>query len=178
MFVYSVKSSKLKLVALILVVVAAVTALVLLTRGNKPAVKSGSIRLSAANAAERLAFLSQFGWQVSEDPIEVTEVIIPAEFDKTYQKYNEIQKAQSLDLRKYSGKRVKRWTYEVKNYPGYENKSGIVQANLLIYEGSVIGGDICSLELNGFLHGFDFPAYLQPSTQFSTVPQQPTALKQ
>ena len=36
-------------------------------------------------------------------------------------------------------------------------RSGVVQANLLIYEGRVIGGDICSLEQGGFMQGFDFP---------------------
>ena len=32
-----------------------------------------------------------------------------------------------------------------------------VQANILVYEGAVIGGDICSTELDGFMQGFDFP---------------------
>ncbi|MDD7216643.1 MAG: DUF4830 domain-containing protein, partial [Oscillospiraceae bacterium] len=85
------------------------------------------------------------------------EVIIPAEFDRGYEKYNEIQKAQNLDLTPYAGKRAKRWTYNIKNYPGYEGDSGTVQANILVYEGAVIGGDICSTELDGFMQGFDFP---------------------
>ena len=157
MFVYSIKSSKLKLAALILVIAAAVLALVFLTRGEKTPVKGGAVRVSAASAAERLAFLSQFGWEVTEDPIEVSEVIIPAEFDETYEKYNEIQKAQNMDLSASAGKRVKRWTYEVKNYPGFEGKPGLVQANLLVDNGIVVGGDICSLELGGFLRGFDGP---------------------
>ena len=72
-------------------------------------------------------------------------------------KYNEIQKAQNLDLTPYAGKRAKRWTYNIKNYPGYEGDSGTVQANILVYEGAVIGGDICSTELDGFMQGFDFP---------------------
>ena len=157
MFVYSVKSSKLKLIALVAVVIAAVAALLFLTKGNKPAASASSIRLAAATAQERQAFLSQFGWEAGEDPLEVSEVIIPAEFDETYSKYNEIQKAQNMDLGSFAGKRVKRWTYEIRNYPGYEGKPGVVQANLLIDKGVVIAGDICSLELGGFLHGFDFP---------------------
>lgn len=163
MFVYSVKSSKLKLVALIAVVVAAVIALIFLTQRNSPAL-GGTIRLAAATAQERTAFLSQFGWEAGEDPLEVSEVIVPAQFDETYMKYNEIQKAQNMDLSNYAGKRVKRWTYEIKNYPGYEGKPGVVQANLLIEKGVVVGGDICSLELGGFLHGFDFPQQLPVST--------------
>lgn len=44
-----------------------------------------------------------------------------------------------------------------KNYPGYEGADGTVQANILVYEGAVIGGDVCSTELDGFMQGFDFP---------------------
>jgi hypothetical protein len=164
MFVYSVKSSRLKLIGLICLVLAAVIALICLTHNNKTAAKPNGIRVSAANAAERIAFLSQFGWEAVEDPLEVSEVIIPAQFDDTYKKYNEIQKAQNLDLTAFTGKRVKRWTYEIKNYPGYEGKPGVVQANLLVEKGVVIGGDICSLELGGFLHGFDFPQRVPAQT--------------
>ncbi len=167
MFVYSVKSSKIKMVALVLVAIAAVIALLCITQRHKPTL-GGSMRLAAATAQERSAFLSQFGWEAGEDPMEVSEVIIPAQFDETYTKYNDIQKAQNMDLSNYAGKRVKRWTYEIKNYPGYEGKPGVVQANLLIDRGVIIGGDICSLELGGFLHGFDFPQQL-PAVTTTTI---------
>jgi hypothetical protein len=156
MFVYSVKSSRLKVIALVAVAAAAVIALLCLAQRNRPTL-GGTVRLAAATAQERAAFLSQFGWEAGEDPLEVSEVIVPAQFDETYEKYNEIQKAQNMDLSNYAGKRVKRWTYEIRNYPGYEGKPGVVQANLLIDKGVVVGGDVCSLELGGFLHGFDFP---------------------
>jgi hypothetical protein len=166
MFVYSVKSSRLKLVALVAVAAAAVVALLFLTQKNRPTL-GGDVRLAAATAQERAAFLSQFGWEAGEDPLEVSEVIIPAQFDETYAKYNEIQKAQNMDLSNFAGKRVKRWTYEIRNYPGYEGKPGVVQANLLIDKGVVVGGDVCSLELGGFLHGFDFP---RQTAVVTTVP--------
>lgn len=165
MFVYSVKSSKIKMVLLITVIVLAIGALFLLSRGDKSAANDGGISLKAGNAEERIAFLSQFGWEVKEDPVEVTEILIPAEFDQTYENYNKIQKGQDLDLSLYAGKRVKRWTYEIKNYPGYENKDGTVQANILVFNGLVIGGDISSLELNGFMQGFDFPNKDTATTQ-------------
>jgi len=158
MFVYSVKSSKLKFAALVGLGIVVVAALLIFTRGERPAAAGNdSVRLAAATAQERQAFLSQFGWETSADPIEVSEVIIPAEFDETYERYNEIQLAQNFDLRNFAGRRVKRWTYEILNYPGYEGRAGVVQANLLIDRGLVVGGDICSLELGGFIHGFDFP---------------------
>lgn len=112
---------------------------------------TGKYLLEASNNDERIKFLSQFGWQVSEEPIEICKVKIPSEFNDTYEKYNEIQKQQGLDLLNYKGKTCERFTYEIKNYPNYQ--SG-VYADMLILDGKVIGGDVCSAELGGFMHGF------------------------
>ncbi|MDR0314585.1 MAG: DUF4830 domain-containing protein [Oscillospiraceae bacterium] len=157
MFVYSVKSSKIKVILLIALCILATTAFLLASgMDNKPSSKDG-INLKASDAEERVAFLSQFGWEFTQDPIEVSEVIIPAEFDETYEAYNDIQKEQGFDLSRYKGLRIKRWTYEIKNYPGYPADSGFIRANVLVYDGLVIGGDVCSVELNGFMHGFERP---------------------
>ncbi len=110
--------------------------------------------LSASTNEERVAFFSQFGWEVKEEAAEVKDVAIPSVFGDVYEKYNEIQKEQGFDLLDYRGKQVKQYSYVVTNYPDYE---GEVRGNLLVYEGKVIGGDICSLTLNGFMHGFKNP---------------------
>ena len=156
MFVYTFRSSKLKWVLLI-ALCALVVGVFWYFGGSKPASQNGAIVLRAGTAAERLAFISQFGWDVAEDPVEVTEILIPAEFDEVYETYNEIQKQQDLDLTLYAGRRVKKWTYAVRNYPGYEGRADVIQLNMLICDGLVIGGDVCSTELNGFMHGFDRP---------------------
>ncbi|MDR3345038.1 MAG: DUF4830 domain-containing protein [Oscillospiraceae bacterium] len=158
MFVYSVKASQIKLAALVLAVVLAAGTLLYISHKEKPVNDDGGINLQASTAAERKAFLSQFGWEFDEEPTEVTEVLIPEDFDDTYQNYNSVQQEQNMDLWALRGKRVKRWTYTVKNYPGYEKKPGTVQANILVYDGVVVGGDVCSLEPKGFLQGFSFPA--------------------
>jgi len=159
MFVLSVKSSSVKAALLgTLIVFCAVAGVYVAGRSVEASVetaKSG-IDYSAADASQRLAFLSQFGWDVQPDPVEVREVIIPAEFDAAYEKYNTMQGEHGLDLSKYCGKRAKRWTYEIKNYPGYEN-SDMVQVNIFVLDGRVIGGDICSLETNGFMQSFLYP---------------------
>ena len=98
------------------------------------------------------AFLSQFGWTVEGSPMETKTVTIPAEFDKVFAAYNEMQKEQGLNLSKYKGKDVTRYTFAVTNYEGYE---GRVLANVLVYRNRVIGGDICSADLSGFVHGFE-----------------------
>ncbi len=170
MFIYSFKATKKKIALILFALVAATAALIMFLMPNSTDADKTAVSYKAEDAAQRIAFLSQFGWKISEDPIEVSEVIIPSEFDKAYLQYNEMHKAQGLDLEPYKGMRAKRWTYDILNYPGYEGKSGYVQANLLVYEGRVIGGDICSLEQNGFMQGFDFPAAEQ-STQAVSVSQ-------
>ena len=99
---------------------------------------------------DRIAFLKLFGWEVEQEAIEVAEVIIPLEFDSIYQTYNEIQANEGLDLEKYKGKSVRKYTYLVRNY----EYDGSVYANLLIYKDRVIGGDISSAKQNGFMHSF------------------------
>ncbi len=155
MFVFSVKSDKIRIFALAVIGVIAGIALAGFNSMNNSVANMNGIVLKASNSQERVAFLSQFGWEVSEDPLEVAEVIIPNEFDETYNAYNEIQKNQGFNLEKYKGVRVKRWTYTIKNYPGYAENSECIRANMLVYEGKVIGGDICSVELDGFMHGFE-----------------------
>ena len=159
MFVYSLKASTLKFFAVVCV---ALTALVMMitfipsydggefkyiTTGNDTDINYSKIKTNE----DRIAFLQQFGWRVDERPIEETEVTIPENFDKVFTGYNEIQKRQGLDLSKYKGKKVMRYTYEVTNY---ENGNGKVYANVIVYRNKVIGGDICSANVGGFVHGF------------------------
>ena len=89
---------------------------------------------------------------MTSEPLETEEVLIPSDFDKVFAGYNEIQKSQGLDLGKYRKKHLTRYTYEVTNYDGYD---GTVYANLLIYKGRVVGGDICSADAGGFMQGFE-----------------------
>lgn len=98
---------------------------------------------------EGAQWLLQQGWETGEDPAQM-EVLIPAKFDQIYESYNDIQKAQGFDISRYKGETVTKYTYLVKNYPGEPDG---VAANLLVYDGRLIGADLCSLELGGFLKG-------------------------
>ena len=104
---------------------------------------------------DRIAYLEGYGWTVSSEPISVEELIIPEKFDETYTQYLQLQSDQGFDLTKYCGKRVKRYTYEVTNYPTGETG---IQAGLLIYKNTVVGGDVLSPELGGFIHGLERPS--------------------
>lgn len=154
MFVYSLRASTLKFFAVVGVALISLFALILFV----PTYEVEASQAAAYNY-EKIktdddveAFLAQFGWEVGAAPTEVSDVMIPDEFDKIFTAYNEIQKRQGLNLAKYRRKTVKRYTYEVANYEGYEGK---VFANVLVWRGRVIGGDICSADVSGFIHGFE-----------------------
>lgn len=158
MFIVSVKSSKLKeaiaVFAIILFVVIAV--LYFIGRGKPlPEKEENSISYRAQTAQDCVSFLSQFGWEVEETPVESKEVTIPDPLDKVYEHYNELQKQQSFDLTAYCGKTVQSLSYRVLNYPGYEENSDAIRANLLLFDGVVIGGDISNITLDGFMQPLD-----------------------
>ena len=153
MFVYSVKSKQIKFILLVSFVVMTMVSLFILSNENKQTGSIKSVSYAGETHEQRMEFISQFDWEVVEEPVEVKEVIIPDKPDDTYTAYNEIQKSQGFDLDSFAGKRAKCWTYTVKNYEGYENQE-CIHANILVYDGKVIGGDICSVRLDGFMHGF------------------------
>lgn len=157
MFIYSLKASTLKFFAVICVALVTLITLIAFVPAygadGEYVSKDVDIEYSGVKTNEdRIAFLRQFGWEVEADPKETAEVTIPAEFDKIFTGYNEIQKRQGLDLSDYKKKKVMRYTYVVKNYKGAE---GVVYANILVYRNRVIGGDLCSADVTGFIHGFE-----------------------
>lgn len=109
-------------------------------------------------AEDRLAYLSSYGWLVRQEPLAVEELLIPKEMGPEYTDYLSLQTQQGFDLAKYAGKTVKRYTYEVLNYPTGETG---VQVSLLLYKNTVVGADVLSPALDGFIHGLQMPT---PST--------------
>ncbi len=158
MFIYSVRAGTLKFVGAICVALVAMITLIAFLPGvgNNAVVDTGATQSvkyeKVKDAADVAAFLAQFGWQVKGEPVEVREVVIPSEFDRIFTNYNEIQKQQGLDLSRYKRKTATRYTMEITNYKGYDGK---VYANVIVYRGRVIGGDICSADVSGFMHGFE-----------------------
>ena len=110
---------------------------------------SAPISLSGKTNKDRIKFFKQYGWQTANEPCEINEVAIPQKFDDIFEKYNQIQKKQKMDLMKYRGKMVKHYSYEITNYPNHQDN---IRGNLLVYDGQIIASDICSLDLDGFMH--------------------------
>lgn len=156
MFVVSIKTTKKKLLAAVGLLALSLAVVIISPVASRQASADMGINYSASNSQERIAFLSQYGWLVNEEPTEVVEIIIPNEFSTVYENYNQLQSEEGFNLKDYCGKRVKRWTYQVINYPQYEDTE-LIFANILVYEGKVIGGDICNIELDGFMHCFTPP---------------------
>ena len=82
------------------------------------------------------------------------EITIPDEFSEVYENYNKLQKEQGFDLSQYKGKSAVCYTFPV---IGYINEKGeqedYVRANVLVCDGKIIGGDISSTRLDGFMKG-------------------------
>lgn len=154
MFVCSLRAGTLRFFGVVALALAVLVTLIAFVPALTP-VKATAAEPARENRArtdeERVAYLASYGWQVSEKPTESQTVTLPKDFDKVFAAYNELQKRQGFDLTDYAGKTVERYTYTVENYPDHD---GVVYANLLVSRGRVIGGDVCSAEASGFLHGF------------------------
>lgn len=107
----------------------------------------------ASDAQKCREFLSSYGWEIEPEPTSHAQITLPAVFDKVYENYNEIQKTSGLDLLPYCGKSGTRYTFKVTNYPIDVGET--VYANVIIIDGTPIGGDIMTVSLSGFMHGLD-----------------------
>ena len=155
MFIYTLKASSIKFFAVVLLsVVVLVTLIAVIPEyGTAGDVAVVSIQYGEVKTNDdRLAFIRQFGYSPVSEPAESAEVIIPETFDAVYEKYNELQRAQGLNLKKYQGKSAMKYTYLLEEYPGYE---GRVLFTMLVYKDKVIAGDVCGIDEAQFIHGFE-----------------------
>ena len=97
----------------------------------------------------RVAYLADCGWTVESPAMKEETVLIPKSFSSVFETYNALQKQQGFDLSRYCGKEVKLYTYRVLDSKVGEN----VLASLYVSDGKVIGGDVHSTALDGFMCG-------------------------
>ena len=91
---------------------------------------------------QRLEFLRSNGINAESEPCEITEVLIPLEFTAIYAKYEALQKSQGFSLEEYKGRRVRRYSYLIK-----DKKSEL--AELLIADGKIVGAALLDLKEKG-----------------------------
>ena len=109
---------------------------------------------AVSNNDARVAFLKSFGWDVTNSPVESSQVRIPSESSDIFDRYNTLQKSQGYDLSAYAGKTVMRFVYKINNYP---NATEPVYATLLVYKNQIIGGDITDTSVKGVVRSFKMP---------------------
>ena len=153
MFIYSVRASTLRFFGILAITVCLLVSIMSFSGADSVfAMSNSAYSFSDVSTKEdRLEFLSQFGILVAADSESAESFVIPASLDRVMLAYNEIQKAQGLDLSGYCRKKVQRYTYTVENY----KQSGItVYANVIVYRHRVIGGDVSALGEGGFVLPF------------------------
>lgn len=152
MFVYSVRAGSIKFAIVLLICTCGMIGLFALTAEEQTAVTVSGEEIDYGGIKtneDRIVFINRFGLTVDEEAREEELFSIPDSFDRVISGYNELQKAQGLDLTKYKGKRVTRYTYRVTNY----DYDGEVLVNLLIYKNKIIAADISSADSSGFVSG-------------------------
>ena len=108
---------------------------------------AGRRGVSAATEQERMEYICSLGYMPSLAGAETTEISIPEEFSDVYENYNTLQKQAGFDLSNYKGCLVTRYTYCLADFPADE----YVVANILVKDEKIIGGDISSRRLDGFM---------------------------
>lgn len=103
--------------------------------------------LDGSSQGLRLDYLHQLGWEVENEREEY--VVLPQEFGSGYQDYLAIQRECGFDLEPLAGETVTRYCYTILNYPTGEEG---VCLDLLVCRGRIVGGDVRSAQLDGFMH--------------------------
>ncbi|MCD8383136.1 MAG: DUF4830 domain-containing protein [Clostridiales bacterium] len=94
-------------------------------------------------------YLAALGWE-TDGLVSTDQVALPDAFTSEYEDYLSVQADGGFDLLPYAGETVTRYTYAVANYPSGEEG---VLADLLVLDGAVVGGELRSAALDGFMTG-------------------------
>lgn len=89
-------------------------------------------------------YLKKLGYEFTL--VDEKKIKIPNSFGENMQQYNELQKSQGFDLKKFSGKVCVQKRYLVDSESEENNKTNDETkkyvANLIVYENNVVGGDV------------------------------------
>ncbi len=109
--------------------------------------KSGYDSISGVDNNARINFIKSLGISVNEDVFEQKEILIPQQFNKVYENYNDTQIKAGFNLKNHLGKNAVVYRYVI-NSPKELNNAFV---NIIVLDGEIIGGDISSSELNGYM---------------------------
>ena len=153
MLIWTARISKRAKAALAVILAGVLLAVVLLLMGRSDDGQAAQWQLTTNE--DRMPYLESLGWQVEPEPVETLQFLLPEKLEEPYLTYNELQDSQGFDLSACCGMQVARYTYTVTNYPG---RAEGVQANLYVYEGQPVAGDILCAGADGFQETLVYPA--------------------
>lgn len=156
MLIYTFKFDRKKLALAVVLAALLIVGVVMLIGAQQKAAALHALeegpRAPAAVRNERSGadYLAALGWEVALPAESHSTVLIPRSFTSVFEEYNELQKRQGFDLSRYCGTELEMYSYRVTNaeYAGDE-----VLAVLYVKDGAVVGGDVHSTALDGFMVG-------------------------
>lgn len=105
--------------------------------------------IDVSTSEGRIEYLSSLGWCVDKSSETEAEVTLPKTFDGAVADYAAMQSEQGFEFTSYGGCKCMQYSYIVTNY----GDGSTVYATLFVKGGRVIGGDIHSADIGGFMHG-------------------------
>ncbi len=149
MFTKSLKLTKKRAAAMLLLLGICLAAAVVLCSSPRSLLSTGDM-LDASQPKGRVKYLASYGWEIDPESEEERTVLLPKDLKGAVGEYADMQTGQGYDFAAYAGLECRQFTYAVTNYGGC---TGTVYAVLYVKGTRVIGGDIHSAEINGFMHG-------------------------
>lgn len=158
MFICTLKFDRKKAAFAVILLALVIIGIILLVGAHHKAADEREPKPVASVKSEknRVAYLNQYGWSVESPAMSEDTVMIPRSFSAVFESYNELQKQQGFDLSRYCGTEVTMYTYRVNN-PEFGAEE--VLAVLYVQNGKVIGGDVHSTSLDGFMQGIRDGSY-------------------
>ena len=104
-----------------------------------------------ADSDNVVGFIESYGWKVDASSEEISSAMMPAEQNDVFVLYNKLQLEQGFDLVPYLGKVLTKYTYLLRQNP--VGSKEVFYATVLTYDGKIVGADIYSPSINGFMQG-------------------------
>ncbi len=148
MFIYTLKFDRKKAIFIVIMAALILFGIIMLVTIDAPE-KAAHQNAKVSSEEKGANYLSSLGWNVELPALNKETVLIPKTFTDVFNKYNALQQSQGYDLKEYAGKEVELYTYKVTNHESPDT----VYAQLYVFKNKVIGGDIHSSSLDGFMCG-------------------------
>lgn len=142
---FTINIKKFKIPVAICLILAMCTAYITVLSGIGKSVSvytsdTNIVRVSSYRDMQK--YFKSFGWEVERLPKNIENIYLPTELSGEYENFEKIQNLQGLSIKSYLGKKVKKYSFVIKNHPnGFDD---IIVGNLLVYKHNVIAGYIKS----------------------------------